>query len=362
MKFAHYYPGAAGEHSGVVAAIAQWTEAVLAVGEEVVICYHGEPPDPTRYGSAELRRIRHAGRGRPTQVPVGLAEALHDVDVLVLHEAWFTANLVAARAARQAGVPYIVVPHGVFEPTWMGFLKQPRRLRRAVEATVLRGAAAAHVWFPAEAEHVRRIEPSTRCIVAPPGFELPERRWRPGGRYLAWYGRYAVRNKGIDMLLYALAELPAERRPALRMHGVDYEGGLAHTRALVEALELDRWVTVDGPVWGERKRDFVLGSAGFVHPSRWDCIPIAVAETLALGVPCLVSDRINLAPALAAERAALVTELDTAALGAGFGELVERGPELAQRGRDFVAEHLSWHTIVPDYLDQIADVVGVRAA
>ncbi|MBA0125063.1 glycosyltransferase [Haloechinothrix sp. YIM 98757] len=361
MKFAHYYPGAAGEHSGVVAAIAQWTHAMLDAAEQVVVLHHGAPPEPARYGAAELRQVRDIGRGRPTRVPVGLDKALHDVDVLVLHEAWFTANLVAARAARRAGVPYVVVPHGVFEPTWIGYLRQPRRLRRALEASVLRGAAAAHVWFPAEAEHVRRIEPATRCVIAPPGFDVPAERWRPGGDYLAWYGRYAVRNKGIDMLLYALSTLPAACRPRLRMHGVDYEGGLAYTKGLVDALGLGDWVRVSGPIRGADKRDFVLGSAGFVHPSRWDCIPIAVAENLALGVPCLVSDRINLAPALSAERAALVTELDTDMLAAGLIELSERGAELSGRGREFVTNHLSWRDIVPHYLDQIEDVIGVGA-
>ncbi|MGH3451695.1 MAG: glycosyltransferase, partial [Haloechinothrix sp.] len=192
MKFAQYYPGASGPHSGVVEGIAQWTKALLAAGHEVVVVHPGAPPDDARYGDAELRSARHTGRGRPTLVPVDLAGALHDVDVLVLHEAWFTANLVAARAARRAGVPYVVVPHGVFEPTWVGYLKQPRKLRRSLEASVLRGAAAVHVWFPAEADHVRLIEPSAHCVIAPPGFDIPDQMWRPGGDYLAWYGRYAV--------------------------------------------------------------------------------------------------------------------------------------------------------------------------
>ncbi|MGH3519513.1 MAG: glycosyltransferase [Haloechinothrix sp.] len=362
MRFAQYYPGAAGPHSGVVAGIAAWTNALLAAGQDVVVLHPGEPPDDSRYGDAQLRPVRHAGRGRAALVPVGLASALHDVDILVLHEAWFTANLVAARAARRAGVPYVVVPHGVFQPTWVSYLRQPRALRRSLEASVLRGAAAVHAFFPAEAEHARLIEPSVRSVIAPMGFDVPAQRWRPGGDYLAWYGRYAVRNKGIDVLLESLAAVPAARRPRLRMHGLDYEGGFARTRALVAELGISDWVEVSGPIWGEQKLELVLGSAGFVHPSRWDCIPIAVAENLALGVPCLVSDQINPAADLATAGAALVTSLDRCALSTALAEFPGRGQEFSARGRAFVTEQLAWSAIVPSYLNQIGSVLGGRTA
>lgn len=361
MKVGHYYPHATGPHSGVTEGIASWTTALLDAGQDVVLLHDGAA-DTDRYGTAELRAVRHVGRGRPGRVPVGMAAAIRDLDVLVLHEAWFTANPVAALAAKRAGVPYVVVPHGVFEPTWVSYLKQPRALRQAVERAVLRGAAAAHVWFPQEAEHVRRIEPSVRCLLAPPGFDVPAEQWRPGGDYLAWYGRYAVTNKGLDVLLRALAAIPASLRPPLRLHGVDYEGGFARTKALVSDLGLTRWVDVGGPIRGEDKLDFVLNSAGFVHPSRWDCIPIAVAENLALGVPCLVSDAINLAPDLAAEGAATVSGLGIAEFSAALASFPERGPAHANAGRRFVAKRLSWAEIMPSYVRQLTDVVsGGRA-
>ncbi|MBC6447999.1 glycosyltransferase [Actinokineospora xionganensis] len=361
MRFAFYYPGATGGHSGVVAAIAAWVRALLAAGHEVAVLHAGRPPTEPRYGDADLRAVRHVGRGRPTLVPVDLAAALRDTDVLVLNEAWFIANLVAARAARHAGVPYVVIPHGVYDPAWINHLKPPRAPRRALESAVLRSAAAVHAFFPAEAAHARLLEPSVRSVVAPMGFELPEDRWQPGGDYLAWYGRYAVAHKGLELMLRALAVLPAGRRPPLRMHGIDYEGGFGRTRELVAELGLADHVTVAGPIFGARKRDFVLGCAGFVQPSNWDSIPITVAENLALGVPCLVSDRINPAPYLAAEDAAVVTSLDQDALAAALAEFPGRGAAYSERGRAFVAKHFDWADIVPSYLDQISAVLGVRA-
>src|SRR5205807_1864103 len=132
-----------GAPSGVVAGIAAWAGAQASAGHEIVVLHDGGPPADDRYGNAELRPVRHAGRGRG-RIPVGMTPALRDLDLLVLHEAWFAANPVAALTARRAGVPYLVLPHGVFHPTWIGYLKRPHTPRRAIERAVLRGAAAVH--------------------------------------------------------------------------------------------------------------------------------------------------------------------------------------------------------------------------
>lgn len=362
MKIGHYYPTATGDHTGVVAAIAQWATALTTAGHEVVILHAGGPPEQPRFTDCELRPVRHTPGGRGTRMPVDLGRALYDIDLLVLHEAWVSANPIAALAARHARVPYVVVPHGVFEPVWMDTLKPPLAPRKAMETAVLKGAAAVHVFFPAEIEHVRLVQPAARFVVAPTGFEVPAAQWQQGGDYLAWYGRYSVDHKGLDLLLHGLAAVPAARRPRLKMRGVDFLGGFARTQQLIAELGLVRWVDAGGPVWGTEKTDFVLGSAGFLHPSRWDCHPGALAETLALGVPCLASDKCYPSSELDAAGAALISGLGAAELGAALVELAERGREFGPRGRAFVAEHLAWETVTADYLRQLDGILDTAHA
>jgi glycosyltransferase involved in cell wall biosynthesis len=280
---------------------------------------------------------------------------LLDADLLVLHEGWVLSNVTAAGAARRAGVPYVVMPHGVYEPAWAASLRRPHRPRRALESSVLRRAKAVHVFFDSEVPQIQALAPGARCIVAPTGYDVPDARWRGGGDYLLWFGRYAVEHKGLDLLLSALAALPPARRPRLRLRGVDYRDGLRRVRDHVRVLELEDVVEVEGPVWGDEKLELLRDCKGYVHPSRWECHAGGLLECLAFGVPCLVSDRIHIAALLHRHHAALVCGLGREQLARGLETLTVADRDLGVRGRGLVERELAWPLAVRRFLDGLED-------
>ena len=166
MRFVSYYPRAISDASGVTEALWGWAAALVDAGHEVQVLHAGGPrrsPDPRheRPGLAD-EAIPHRGRGRTTHRPIGLERWLRPSDILLLHEGWVMSNVVASRAARRAGCPYVVVPHGVYEPGIRRMLKPPRRLRDAVERRVVERAAAIHVFFESEGPNVRHWRPMPR--------------------------------------------------------------------------------------------------------------------------------------------------------------------------------------------------------
>ena len=164
-------------------------------------------------------------------------------------------NVVAARAARRAGVPYVVVPHGVYEPGIRRMLKPPQRLRARVERWVLEHAAAVHVFFESEGPIIRAIAPRTRSlIVVPLGFDVGDATWTGGGGYLAWIGRYEPTHKGLDVLIDAVARLEPSDRPRIELRGPDFNGGFGRTLEQIERLGLADRVHAEGPVSGPRRR------------------------------------------------------------------------------------------------------------
>ena len=212
-------------------------------------------------------------------------------------------NAVAALAARRAGCPYIIIPHGVYEPGIRKMLKPPYRLREIVERTILEHAAAIHVFFESEGPIIQRLAPRMPpLIVAPIGFDVGEARWTGGGGYLAWMGRYDPTHKGLDVLVGAVALLEPDERPVVELRGPDFNGGFARTREQIERLGLGKWIHAQGPVAGDEKADFLARSNGYVMPSRWEGYGIALVENLAIGAPCLVSAVIHIAGPLADSR------------------------------------------------------------
>lgn len=364
MRIGHYYPWAAAARTGVTHSIAEWSAALTAGGHHVSVLHAGKPrPEGERFSEeVTLSRVPHFGRRPRTQVSLRLGRALEDADLLVLHEGWGLDNLVASRVAMRLEVPYVVVPHGVYEPVWMEMLKPPRGPRRALEAAVLRRALAVHVFFESESPLVRALAPGARCIVAPTGFEVPDERWQGGGDYIAWLGRYSVAHKGLDLLLDAVGELPARMRPRLRLHGSDYRGGLGQLRRRVERLGIGDSVELNGPIWGEEKSAFLRQCAGYVHPSRWECHATALLECLALGIPCLVSSQIHIAGPLRERNAALISDLEPDRLGPALTQLSEQEPELGLRGRAYVESELSWPRAVRRLFDGLSPLPGFPRA
>jgi glycosyltransferase involved in cell wall biosynthesis len=339
-----------------------WTQALAEAGHQVVVLHAGARlrPDPferfawmSRNSAVTVRDIPHHGHGRQTLRPVRLERHLERGDLLVLHEGWVLSNLAAARAARRAGVPYVVIPHGVYDPLWLKYLKPPRTLRYELERKFLEQALAIHVFFPSEIQGVTALAPRTSFITVPTGHTSSGERWRGGGGYLSWIGRVDPIHKGLDVLVRAVASIPGDERPVIRIHGYDYKGGYQELRTLVDRRRVGPWFDLRGVISGAEKDRFLVEADGYVHPSRWECHSIALLENLALGVPCLVSSAIPIAGELAFHRAAMLAEPSVGSLAVGLVGLVKNGTEYSSRASSFVKSRFSWDELVPEYIREL---------
>jgi glycosyltransferase involved in cell wall biosynthesis len=359
-RIVHYYPAAMG-NSGVSFALWSWARAQAAAGFEVCVmhapseCAGASVPFVSKqcYPGLTTLAVPHRGRHRLTLRPTSIERYLGRNDLLVLHEGWTTNNLVASAAARRAHIPYTVMPHGVYEPAWTKYLKPPRWLRTRLERHVLEGAAAVHLFFESEIASIQNLAPGARFMVLPTGYDVPEETWRGGGNYLAWIGRLDPIHKGLDLLIGAIAHLPSSERPLLRIRGYDYKGGAAALQQLISDRQMTNWVSVEPPVAGPEKLQFMQRADGYVHPSRWECHSIALLENLALGVPCLVSDTIHIAPTLERSRAALLSRPCEYGLASALPLLRHAPRGLAERGRHLVGTAFNWKQLMPQFRSSI---------
>ena len=359
-RIVHYYPGAMG-NSGVTFALWSWARVQAASGSEVCVL-HAPPahaPREISFVSKDHCRalseqsVPHRGRHRMTLRPVALDRYLGRNDLLVLHEGWVLGNIVAAAAARRARVPYVVMPHGVYESAWRKYLKLPRCLRDRFERRLLEGAAAVHLFFDSEIADVAALAPGARFMTVPTGFDLPDERWTGGGGYLAWIGRIDPVHKGLDALVGAIARLAPDQRPMLRIRGYDYKGGIARLQSLIEERGVTEWVHLDGVIAGAEKMRFLQRADGYIHPSRWECHSIALLENLALGVPCLVSSAIHIARTLKRSSAAVLAQPSEAGLAAALPRLAAGWPEVASRGRALIGDQFNWKILMPQFYSAI---------
>ena len=361
MRIVHYYPTARVD-SGVTIALWAWARALAAAGHEVAVL-HGGANAPADFhldegiGAATNGIVEHVvphrGRGRLTARPIGLGRWLRPGDLLVLHEGWVASNQIAAGTARRIGVPYVVMPHGVYESAWRTYLKSPIWVRELAERYLLERALAVHVFFESEVGDVMRLAPRAAHIAVPTGFDVPSDRWVGGGGYLSWVGRYDPNHKGLDALVEAVALMPRGKRPLVRLHGYDFRGGRAALERQIAERGLGGRILVGGVINGEAKAEFLRRADGYVHPSRWESYGIALLENLALGVPCLASSTIHMAADLRRDDAAVLAVPEARSLADGIVALAAAPPELGARGRALVERRFAWSTVVPEFLSSL---------
>jgi glycosyltransferase involved in cell wall biosynthesis len=172
-------------------------------------------------------------------------------------------------------------------------------------------------------------------------------------------GRIDPFNKGLDVLVRAVAHLHPGDRPVVRIHGYDYKGGVVRLQQLIDTLHVGEWVRLHGAIAGADKTRFLQQADGYLHPSRWECHSLALLENLALGVPCVVSNVIHIASTLERSRAAVLAPPSVAELAAAVRRLAAGAGDVAARGRSLVGHAFNWTTLMPQFYSALGRL-GLR--
>ena len=320
----------------------------------------------------------------PYKVSFGLAKWLREnvskFDLVHIHALFSFSSVVAARIAHKKNVPYVVRPLGVLNRWGM---QNRRRLPKKIsfqylELPILLNSAAIH--YTSEAERTEAAELNQKlaehdAVVIP----LPIGRAVTGdaeifrARYPQLNGRRIIlflsridRKKGLELLMDAFAMVRENEDVALVIAG---DGEESYVRELQE--HATRVLETTGPqttgprttdtqqkvsgrgtsevIWtghlsGEMKAAALAAADVFVLPSASENFGIAAAESLAAGVPTIVSEEVALSSDISRYDAGVVVRRDVQQLARAIEDLLsnrERAAALAANGRRLVEERYS---------------------
>jgi glycosyltransferase involved in cell wall biosynthesis len=275
-----------------------------------------------------------------------LAENVQRYDIVHIHAVFSFATIAAARAARKAGVPYVIRPLGVLNRYGMEkrrpWLKQLSY--RFVEKDILEGAAAIQYTSVAEQEEAESLGFRAPAAIIPNPVPLPELTEEratedyAGRRVLLFLSRIDPK-KGIDLLLPAYAALRQKYPEALLViagQGTpEYMEELQRLAAQAGVAEEVRWA---GFVNGAPKQQLLRAAEFFVLPSYSENFGVAVVEAMLAGLPVLITDQVGIHGEVSAAGAGLVARCDVVQLTQKMDELLRDGrmrQTMGQRGREY---------------------------
>jgi len=278
----------------------------------------------------------------------------HRFDAMVMNGIWTFPGVAVRFAARRAQRPYGIFTHGMLDP-WFNRKYPLKHLKKLLywplQHAVLHDAEA--VFFTAEAERDlarTSFRPSDwKSVVVPYGINDPEERGGDataqisafyrrlpelrGRRFLLFLARIHEK-KGCDLLLRGFAGT-ADSVPDvdLVIAGPDQEGMQAKLQRLAEKHGIAGRVHWPGLIGGDLKWGAIRACDAFVQPSHQENFGVAVVEALAVGRPVLISNQVNIWPAIEGDRVGLVDD-DTLE---GVQRLLRRWFNLPAAERDAMA-------------------------
>ena len=298
------------------------------------------------FPSRWLRRIYWS----PTMARA-LAENVGSFDLAHLHSVFLWPTSAAARAARAAGVPYVLSPRGMLvkdlfrarsryaKTAWMVLFERANLVR----------AAGIHVTSAVEAAALREFgyRLSGRVFVVPNGVDIPGAAFQANDSrppYLLMLGRINWK-KRIEIALEALA-LTAEVR--LVIAGGDDENLADRLRRRAAELGVADRVDFVGSVDDERKTKLLREALALLMPSLSENFGNSVLEAMAQGTPAIVAPQVGAAEIVEASGAGFVVAANPTAFADAVRHLQGDPALRAQMGeqaRSAAADHYSWPAI-----------------
>jgi glycosyltransferase involved in cell wall biosynthesis len=355
VRILHIGPFRLGRPSGNFNALWALAGAQAAAGHDVAIVRVGKPVAAEHVEAGRRAGVQLLGfpcprwRGLWKDDSGRLAEILTEFrpDLAHLFYVRVPKFFYVARLLKKRGVPYVVSLHGGMDSTEM----LRRRYRKlvywhAIEKWIHAHAAGLHFVSEGERADYRATWAIVRPAdsVVPNILEIPaEAPLWPGPADLsrprfAYFGRYDVWHKGLDL---ALAMLRALRGRGIegQLHLYGAAGAYAAAVRRLLAAYGDVPVVDHGFVGGPERFARMVGHDVYLQYSRFEVFGLSLAEAMGVGLPSFLSERAALAPTLAAAGAAVEIPMEPDRAAAVVAHALAR-PDLLNdvgaRGRAWV--------------------------
>lgn len=252
-------------------------------------------------------------------------------DAVIIHGLWRYISLGCWRALRDTEVPYFAFPHGMLDP-WFNERYPLKRLKKMLfwpwtEYRMLRDARGVIFTCEEEMLRARRSFAPYRAneVIMALGIQRPPTDvdvqraeflarfpGLAGKRLLLFLGRIHPK-KGCDLLIEAFARTATkDENVHLVVAGPDQTGWGDKLRQEAERAGIGHRVTWTGMLTGNLKWGAYRSAEAFILPSHHENFGIVVAESLACGLPVLITDKVQIWREIADDDAGLVEADDVA--------------------------------------------------
>lgn len=303
--------------------------------------------------------------------------SLKRYDIVHQHNSWMGNSVFSLRMDR-TGVPVVYAPHGTLAPEALKRSRLKKKVAmRLYEGKLLRRANALQALSIREREDIRRLGLTAPVAVIPNGIDdsflhrplsgqnFQRKHGLPDAKKTLLFLARLDPIKGLDLLLPLLAE-DAEFRLqwCLVLAGPITATYRDELQEVIRRYQLEEYVRLVGPLFGQDKLDAYDACDAFVLPSRSEAMPMVVLEAMARGKPVLVTEATPIEE-ITTHRAGIKTGFSLQERATGLAEFLRLPPEELRRmgaaGRMIVEGSYRWGHIANMTHELYAWLLGHRS-
>lgn len=215
-------------------------------------------------------------------------------DLVVFEEVYKLEYIKLYNECLRKKIPYVVIPHGCL----VEVEQQNKRIKHIIANILLFNRylkKAEAVQFLNEQEKNNSKFKYKKSIIIPNSIDYVKRTYkRDDSKFKFIYiGRYAVRVKGLDLLIKTFVSLKnwcTENNVVLELYGpIDENPELELLKEEIKNNKCTNYIKINGPVFGSDKAKKLQEAKVFIQTSRHEGQPMGIIEAMSYGLPCLVT-------------------------------------------------------------------------
>jgi len=362
----------ADQGAGLTVATAGWARALASLGGTQMTVFGRNPGKPVEKSLWEGVAVRMRGKpaGRLGELDLGLRSAIAAEHPAIIHShgLWLAHQYSAWQAAKGAGIPRLVSPHGHLDAWALG----RGRLKKAIawrlyQRASLNAATCLHALHEGEVSAIRAVGLNNPVCVIPNGVgeavasggPAP---WQsifpPDAKILLFLGRITHQKGAVDLVRAwgRIARDPMILREKWKLALVGWPDPDVVGRVQTEIADnaMNDSVQIFDAQHGTAKANCFAGASAFILPSRSEGLPVAILEAWSYGLPVAMTAACNL-PIGFAEGAAVEVGLEPVALAVGLKDFLSlpgaKLRALGSRGRQLTQTLFSWEYVAKQMME-----------
>jgi glycosyltransferase involved in cell wall biosynthesis len=292
-----------------------------------------------------------------------LKKEIKEFDFIHLHSIFLWPTSAAARVAREENKPWCVSPRGALN---IDMIERKSKLIKKIalkmyDLQTLFGSSFIHATSLMEMEDIDSLGYKfPNIVVVPNGISIPtlDKTRSINNPYIIALGRISWK-KGLDRLIVAMKFIPGYD---LLIIGNDDEGLKPKLEKIARNNNLITRVNFMGPIFGQRKNEFLKNAEILVLPSHNENFGNVVLESLACKRPVAVSRHVGLAADIEKANAGIIISDNPSEMGQEIAKILsdkERLTQMGENGYRWLERDYDWDHVAAKMVSQYTNHVNI---